>query len=196
MLGSIGSYKPGRKTVSKNEKPDKETLYCTFCSKSQHEVNTLVAGPACYICDECVELCFAIIEERNTLANRYMIGPAIDVDQLCELKESGFATADLLAGANIVCTDEATLTRPLDATLSMIGAAIKNRLAEFGGKESLRQRIDALEKHNRDETAKTSAVINRYRNDHELIIKHNEQSLDTLRRRLERLQSAGKIELT
>jgi len=40
----------------------KQTLYCSFCFKSQHEVRKLVAGPAAvYICDECVELCNEII---------------------------------------------------------------------------------------------------------------------------------------
>ena len=32
-------------------------LYCSFCGKNQHEVRKLVAGPAVYICDECVDLC-------------------------------------------------------------------------------------------------------------------------------------------
>ena len=34
----------------------KNTLYCSFCGKSQHEVRKLIAGPTVYICDECVEL--------------------------------------------------------------------------------------------------------------------------------------------
>src|SRR6267154_2501286 len=40
-------------------------LYCSFCGKNQHEVRKLVAGPAVYICDECVELCKDIIGEEN-----------------------------------------------------------------------------------------------------------------------------------
>ena len=35
----------------------KNTLYCSFCGKSQHEVRKLIAGPTVFICDECVELC-------------------------------------------------------------------------------------------------------------------------------------------
>ena len=42
----------------------KNTLYCSFCGKSQHEVRKLIAGPTVFICDECVELCNEIIEER------------------------------------------------------------------------------------------------------------------------------------
>src|SRR6201982_2740386 len=43
----------------------KNTLYCSFCGKSQHEVRKLSAGPTVFICDECVELCMEIIREEN-----------------------------------------------------------------------------------------------------------------------------------
>ena len=42
----------------------KNTLYCSFCGKSQHEVRKLIAGPSVFICDECVELCNDIIREE------------------------------------------------------------------------------------------------------------------------------------
>jgi ATP-dependent Clp protease ATP-binding subunit ClpX len=53
--------------MSKNtDKTDsKNTLYCSFCGKSQHEVRKLIAGPTVFICDECVELCMDIINEEN-----------------------------------------------------------------------------------------------------------------------------------
>ncbi|MFT6558533.1 MULTISPECIES: ATP-dependent Clp protease ATP-binding subunit ClpX [Sneathiella] len=41
------------------------TLYCSFCGKSQHEVRKLIAGPTVFICDECVELCKDIIHEEH-----------------------------------------------------------------------------------------------------------------------------------
>jgi ATP-dependent Clp protease ATP-binding subunit ClpX len=41
------------------------TLYCSFCGKSQHEVRKLIAGPSVFVCDECVELCMDIIREEN-----------------------------------------------------------------------------------------------------------------------------------
>ncbi|HSC17547.1 MAG TPA: ATP-dependent Clp protease ATP-binding subunit ClpX [Rhizomicrobium sp.] len=44
---------------------NKNTLYCSFCGKSQHEVRKLIAGPTVFICDECVELCMEIIREEN-----------------------------------------------------------------------------------------------------------------------------------
>jgi ATP-dependent Clp protease ATP-binding subunit ClpX len=39
-------------------------LYCSFCGKSQHEVDKMIAGPSVYICDECVNLCRDIIREE------------------------------------------------------------------------------------------------------------------------------------
>lgn len=46
----------------------KNTLYCSFCGKSQHEVRKLIAGPTVFICDECVELCMDIIKEDHKAA--------------------------------------------------------------------------------------------------------------------------------
>ena len=46
--------------------PD-NTLYCSFCGKSQHEVRKLIAGPTVFICDECVGLCDDIIENEDIL---------------------------------------------------------------------------------------------------------------------------------
>ena len=43
----------------------KNTLYCSFCGKSQHEVRKLITGPTVFICDECVELCMDIIREET-----------------------------------------------------------------------------------------------------------------------------------
>jgi hypothetical protein len=40
-------------------------LHCSFCGKSQHDVRKLIAGPAVFICDECVELCVDIAREEG-----------------------------------------------------------------------------------------------------------------------------------
>jgi hypothetical protein len=77
------------------------TLCCSFCDKGQHEVQQLIAGPAGFICDECVDLCFKLVEEkrnspdpavkparaadplhcvdcnRNILSERYMVRDAV-----------------------------------------------------------------------------------------------------------------------
>ena len=48
-----------------NKKDEKESLFCSFCGKSQKEVKKLIAGPTVFVCDECVELCMDIIKEDS-----------------------------------------------------------------------------------------------------------------------------------
>lgn len=43
-------------------------LFCSFCGKSQDVVKKLVAGPAAYICDECIDLCKSIVEEESAVS--------------------------------------------------------------------------------------------------------------------------------
>jgi ATP-dependent Clp protease ATP-binding subunit ClpX len=50
---------------SDDENDTKNTLYCSFCGKSQHEVRKLIAGPNVFVCNECVELCMDIIREED-----------------------------------------------------------------------------------------------------------------------------------
>ena len=47
------------------KKEEKESLFCSFCGKSQKEVKKLIAGPTVFVCDECVELCMDIIKEDS-----------------------------------------------------------------------------------------------------------------------------------
>jgi ATP-dependent Clp protease ATP-binding subunit ClpX len=47
------------------KKNDKDSLFCSFCGKSQKEVKKLIAGPTVFVCDECVELCMDIIKEDS-----------------------------------------------------------------------------------------------------------------------------------
>ncbi|MBY5162747.1 ATP-dependent Clp protease ATP-binding subunit ClpX [Salsipaludibacter albus] len=58
-----------------------ELLKCSFCGKSQKQVKKLIAGPAVYICDECIELCNEIIEEELAEA------VDLDLDELPRPKE-------------------------------------------------------------------------------------------------------------
>lgn len=48
-----------------------ETLRCSFCGKTQNQVERLIAGPNVYICNECVELCDNIIEEETRIRHIY-----------------------------------------------------------------------------------------------------------------------------
>ena len=57
--------------MSKYDEPN--ILRCSFCGKTQDEVSRLIAGPGVYICDECIELCFEIIDEEASLkASSYL----------------------------------------------------------------------------------------------------------------------------
>ncbi len=47
------------------KKDENDNLFCSFCGKNQSEVRKLIAGPAVYICDECIQLCSEIIEEES-----------------------------------------------------------------------------------------------------------------------------------
>ncbi len=55
-----------------------DNLYCSFCGKNQKEVSKLIAGPAVYICDECIQLCSEIIEEeteQNAVSQQRPLNP-------------------------------------------------------------------------------------------------------------------------
>ena len=41
--------------------------HCSFCGKTQDEVDKLIAGPKAFICDECVDLCQSIIDEDGIM---------------------------------------------------------------------------------------------------------------------------------
>jgi len=71
--------------MSKNNSDSKNTLYCSFCGKSQHEVRKLIAGPTVFICDECVELCMDIIREegKGTVAKTHEGVPT--PQEICEI---------------------------------------------------------------------------------------------------------------
>jgi hypothetical protein len=62
----------------------RNTLYCSFCGKSHHEVFHLISGPTCFICDECVALSAGIIDQarkaqREATPNPKTGGPPPDV---------------------------------------------------------------------------------------------------------------------
>lgn len=47
------------------DKKNSETIYCSFCAKSQYEVRKIVAHDHHYICGECVDICSAICREDD-----------------------------------------------------------------------------------------------------------------------------------
>ena len=63
----------------------KNTLYCSFCGKSQHEVRKLIAGPTVFICDECVELCMDIIREETKASGLKSSDGVPTPKEICEV---------------------------------------------------------------------------------------------------------------
>jgi hypothetical protein len=48
-----------------DQEPKKAAYYCSFCGKSRHDVRVLIAGPAVFICDECVGACNDFLDDRE-----------------------------------------------------------------------------------------------------------------------------------
>jgi ATP-dependent Clp protease ATP-binding subunit ClpX len=57
-----------------------DVMKCSFCGKTQKHVQQLIAGPGVYICDECVELCNEIIDERIAEAAQGAKADVVDID--------------------------------------------------------------------------------------------------------------------
>lgn len=49
---------------------DSKVMRCSFCGKTQDQVEKLIAGPGVCICDECIELCLGIIEEESSYSRK------------------------------------------------------------------------------------------------------------------------------
>ena len=71
--------------MASNQSDGKNTLYCSFCGKSQHEVRKLIAGPTVFICDECVELCMDIIREETKTAGLKASDGVPTPKEICEV---------------------------------------------------------------------------------------------------------------
>ena len=71
--------------MANNSGDSKNTLYCSFCGKSQHEVRKLIAGPTVFICDECVELCMDIIREETKSAGLKSADGVPSPKEICDV---------------------------------------------------------------------------------------------------------------
>lgn len=68
--------------------PSSETLYCSFCGKSQHEVRKLIAGPTVFICDECIDLCHEIVEGEEPKSSKLHTGKLPTPQEICQILNS------------------------------------------------------------------------------------------------------------
>jgi ATP-dependent Clp protease ATP-binding subunit ClpX len=64
-----------------------DNLFCSFCGKNQKEVKKLIAGPAVYICDECIQLCGEIIEEETEKDAQKLVHSLLPKDIKAKLDE-------------------------------------------------------------------------------------------------------------
>ena len=64
-----------------------DNLFCSFCGKNQKEVKKLIAGPAVYICDECIQLCGEIIEEETEKDAQKLVHSLLPKDIKTKLDE-------------------------------------------------------------------------------------------------------------
>jgi ATP-dependent Clp protease ATP-binding subunit ClpX len=94
-------------------KADQEPLHCSFCLKSQHEVQKLIAGPGfIFICDECVALCDA-----------YVAGSPPKIDE-ASFKIGNIPTERLLSRL-----------KPIEKTLQGMGNQLQTVVEELRGRE-------------------------------------------------------------
>lgn len=112
-------------------------LRCSFCDKTQDEVNRLIAGPRAYICNECVDLCRAILDED-------LMPARLPPDEWKPSRRAIRLPVQLVEKANRIARAERTLVRELgrEPTAAEIASAtdfecdevesIKRRIAELG----------------------------------------------------------------
>ncbi len=65
LSGKIEAAQSGEPDRLAHDPRFRKVLSCSFCSKTQHEVKELIAGPSVFVCDECVWLCNEIIDDNE-----------------------------------------------------------------------------------------------------------------------------------
>lgn len=146
-----------------NPDADKNTLYCSFCGKNQHEVTKLIAGPTVFICNQCVSLCSDILIEENghtaacsdalqrfastleddkqaMLARDLMNKSFEDLGNI-SVGELVHSVAVLISQANSVPLEVARLKRELAETSKRIATLMDNRTR-------IQSQLQELEKQN------------------------------------------------
>ncbi len=100
-----------------------QTLYCSFCIKSQHEVKKLISGPAAiFICDECIELCNEIIAGRFFPdRSKYPSDKDLPTERLLERLQS---IEETLQGKGSQLQKVVELLRSREVSWAQIGAAL------------------------------------------------------------------------
>jgi ClpX C4-type zinc finger len=99
-----------------------KTLYCSFCFKSQHEVEKLIAGPAgIFICGECVSLCNECIAGRFPDTSRYSSDKDLPTERLLQRLQ---AIEDTLQGKGNQLQKVVEILRSREVSWAQIGTAL------------------------------------------------------------------------
>lgn len=64
--------------MAKND--DSKQLFCSFCGKGQDQVDRMIAGPGVCICNECIELCRAVLEGEDPRPPRRSVQEEIQIN--------------------------------------------------------------------------------------------------------------------
>jgi hypothetical protein len=75
----------GRKKQSMDDQAGQILFRCSFCNNSQKEVRRLIAGPTVYICDECVRICFQVLNQEKEAEASSSASAAADGAVTCSL---------------------------------------------------------------------------------------------------------------
>jgi hypothetical protein len=76
-------------TEAEGKSPSPSTCFCSFCGKSQHEVDKLIAGPDVFICDKCVGLCEDVLSGYAAYSNVEITQQSLEpksTEELVQLK--------------------------------------------------------------------------------------------------------------
>lgn len=104
-------------------KTRKRVYRCSFCGHSQEEVKTLVSGPGVFICDECIELCKAIVEKSRSTpeAPGRLLPGNVPTEKLLKTL-AGYSGA--FESVDAAMQDVVDILRERDVSWSIIGRAL------------------------------------------------------------------------
>jgi ATP-dependent Clp protease ATP-binding subunit ClpX len=117
-----------------------DVMKCSFCGKTQKQVQQLIAGPGVYICDECVELCNEIIDERMAEAAQGESDEIVDID-LPKPKEIAAFLDEYVVGQ--------------DAAKRALSVAVYNHYKRVRAQEGVR----SADAHDEIEIAKSNILL-------------------------------------
>src|SRR5882724_4414713 len=129
--------------------PQEKLLYCSFCGKNQHEVHKLIAGPAVYICDECVDLCVDIVDEQllRLIEGDEKSARAMPTERL--LHYVGHAAKGAQRNRLALQRIEAVLTHKESASATGDGALLSSDLTQLKSKTPDKLRV--MHKYSQDQ---------------------------------------------